>query len=121
MKTLLTALALFAFITPALAADLTCEDKIKSIENEISYAKEHNNKNRLNGLEKALEKTKANCTDENLAEKRADEIADKQKDIDEAQEELDEAISKGKSADKIMKKQKKLEEKTRELQEETEL
>lgn len=96
----------------------TCDDKIKSIQNQIEQAEQHNRQSQLKGLRKALQNVQANCKDDTLAAKRAAKIQDRREDVNKAQKELDEAIAEGKSSKKIDQKIEKLNEQKRELQEE---
>lgn len=115
MKIILAFLTIFMLSTPASAE--TCAEKIQAIQMRISFAEKYDNQAELNGLRTALKKTEANCTDEALKAKAGEKIRDAREDVDEAQQELNEAVAKNKSPEKIRKKQRELEEEKRELEE----
>lgn len=56
------ALALLSLTSVAHASSL-CSEKEQDIQREIGYAEKHQNKNRVDGLNKALKEVRANCTD----------------------------------------------------------
>lgn len=119
MTKLLFTLAACMIFTPAAFAE-TCQDKVKSIQSEIDYARKNSNTKRLSGLEVALKNAQNNCTDAKLLEKQESKIHARQKDIDKAQKELDTAIAEKRSQKKIIKMQRKLEEQKQELLQEIE-
>ncbi|MDX6018819.1 DUF1090 domain-containing protein [Scandinavium sp. V105_16] len=90
------------------AAGLTgCAAKKADIEQQIDYAKAHNNSYRVAGLEKALAEVTANCTDASLRADREADVRKKEQKVAEREQELNEAKASGR-ADKIEKKQEKL-------------
>lgn len=117
MKTLIIALLFTLLSSSANAEYLTCKEKQEEVESQISVAEKHGNKNRVKGLNRALQEIKDNCTDEGLKKKREEKIKDEKNDVIEAQNELDNAIKSSKSSKKIEKKKRKLEKKQRELEE----
>lgn len=116
-----TALALALIALPATAAladsGLTgCAAKKAEIQQQIDYAKAHDNSYRVAGLEKALAETSAHCTDASLRADREADVRKKEQKVAERQQELAEAKASGRS-DKIAKKQEKLEDAQQELAE----
>ncbi|EGJ5260342.1 DUF1090 domain-containing protein [Salmonella enterica subsp. enterica serovar Typhimurium] len=90
------------------AADLTgCAAKRADIENQLQYAREHNNSHQITRLQVALDKNKTNCTDAALSLERQHKIAEKQRKVAEREQEL--AIA-GETGDQkqIKQKEKKL-------------
>jgi len=57
---------ILAPLTVAKAANPHCDAKRSAIEEQIQYAKQHNNAHQVAGLEEALRKVNINCTDESL-------------------------------------------------------
>ena len=107
------------FVTISLAsaayAEGVCERKIRSIEQQIAIAKQHNNTDKVLGLQKALRNVNLWCTEEGeLAEAEID-VLEKQEKVQEREEELAEAIAEGKEDKKIAKHRQKLEEAKKEL------
>ncbi|EAO0949131.1 DUF1090 domain-containing protein [Salmonella enterica subsp. enterica serovar Newport] len=106
---------LFSFNTSA--SVLTgCAAKRADIENQLQYAREHNNSHQITRLQMALDKNKANCTDAELLQERQNKVAEKQRKVSEREQEL--AIA-GETGDqkKIKQKQKKLAQAKEELAE----
>lgn len=122
MKQIKTALAGMLLLSPAFSVLATpqaatgCEAKRQSIEQQIDYARAHNNDHRVAGLQKALSEVKENCTDEGLRAERKADIREKEQKVEERRRELAEAKADGRT-DKISKKQRKLEEAQAELEE----
>ncbi len=87
-----------------------CEAKQRSIEQEIAYAQAHGNKSRVAGLQTALAKLKANCTDASLREARQRKVSEAQEKLAEREQALREAQADGKSASKIAERQRKVDE-----------
>ena len=122
MKQIKTALAGMLLLSPAFSvlaapqAATGCEAKRQSIEQQIDYARAHNNDHRVAGLQKALSEVKENCTDEGLRAERKADIREKEQKVEERRRELAEAKADGRT-DKISKKQRKLEEAQAELDE----
>ncbi|WP_244363897.1 DUF1090 domain-containing protein [Pseudoalteromonas sp. K222D] len=89
-------------------SDLTgCEKKFCEIESQLTIAKEHGNKYKIEGLKKALHAAKANCSEKILKEDLIEKINDANNDIAEYEEDLLDAKQAGKS-DKVSKYQKKI-------------
>jgi hypothetical protein len=91
-----------------------CEKKFCEIERQITIAKDHNNEEKLRGLNIALIESKSNCSDESLIEEltsKADEIKE---DILEHEKDLKEAKYDQKE-DKILKYNNKIAEDNLEL------
>lgn len=55
-------LALTSLSASAFAAS-PCQEKEQSIQREISYAEKHHNQHRIDGLNRALQEVRANCSD----------------------------------------------------------
>lgn len=121
MKLRLSALfviPLFAFSAASFAAQQpqTCAAKQQEIKSQLEYAHQHNNKAQISGLQKALSESKAHCTDAGLQAENGRHIAEKQKKVQEREQELQAAQAAGDSK-KIAKKQHKLDEAQSELKE----
>ncbi len=114
----LFALPVIAFSSAAFAAPQpeSCVTKQQEIQTQLDYAHQHNNKNQIEGLQKALSESKAHCTDAGLKAENARHVAEKQQKVHEREQELKEAQATGDNK-KIAKKQKKLEEAQTELRE----
>lgn len=114
----LLALPIIALSSTAFAASQseTCATKQQEIQTQLDYAQQHNNKNQINGLQKALSESKANCTDASLKADNARHVTEKQQKVQEREQELKEAQATGDN-EKIAKKQKKLDEAQTELRE----
>lgn len=118
-KILLTGMLLLPAIFSVQAASQPvsgCEAKRQNIEQQIAYARDHNNNHRIAGLEKALSELNNNCTDEGLRAEREADIREKEQKVDERRQELAEARADGRD-DKISKRQRKLAEAQAELEE----
>jgi len=111
-KTLLISLLLLPTCFSALAAPqgtTGCEAKRQDIEQQIDYARLHDNNHRANGLEKARSELNANCTDEGLRAKRESDVRKKERKVEELRKELAKAQADGRT-DKVDKKGRKLSE-----------
>lgn len=108
-------LPVLAFSSAAFAAPETCAVKIQQIKTQLEFAHQHNNKGQIDGLQKALTETQQHCTDSGLAEKKQRHIAQKQKKVEEREQDLKEALASGRQ-DKIEKKQARLDSARKELQ-----
>lgn len=101
-KTLFAAIAPFALLgaSSAFADNIDCATKIRAIETQIDYARQHDNTRqqgntgRLDGLQEALANTKANCSNAGLVERADRKVRDAQQDVDKAQAEVDKAKGK---------------------------
>lgn len=110
-----TALTLTLLIlAPAAQASSLCAEKEQNIQREISYAEQHNNPHRVNGLKKALSEVRENCTDSKLIAEHQEKIADQKREVIERKTDLDKARLKG-DADKVAKREQKLAEAESEL------
>ena len=125
MKKTLTALSMTLLsllaINAASAAE-TCADKRAAIENQMSYARQHNNSFQLAGLQKALDEVNTHCTPESVRHDARDDItrtekklADKKQDLREAEDDLNQAIARGNSS-KIKKYREKVAEKKQDIE-----
>jgi hypothetical protein len=95
-KTLFAAIAPFALLgaSSAFADNIDCATKIRAIETQIDYARQHGNTGRLDGLQEALANTKANCSNAGLVERADRKVRDAQQDVDKAQAEVHKAEDK---------------------------
>jgi len=116
----MTLIALLA-INAASAAE-TCAEKRDAIEKQMSYARQHNNSSQLAGLQKALDEVKTYCTPESVRNDARQEItraekklADKQQDLREAEDDLNQAVARGNSS-KIKKYQEKVAEEKQDVE-----
>ncbi|WP_346826301.1 DUF1090 domain-containing protein [Serratia inhibens] len=112
---LLLALPLCALPALSFAAEGGCAAKAQNIQQQIDYATQHGNHNRITGLKKALSEVQANCTEAGLQADRQKKIEEKRSKVAERQQELKEAQQTG-NLDKVAKKQKKLTEAQAELE-----
>lgn len=110
-------LALPLCVLPALsfAAEGGCATKAQNIQQQIDYATQYGNHNRIAGLKKALSEVQTNCTEASLQADRQKKIEEKQSKVAERQQELKKAQQTG-NLDKVAKKQKKLTEAQAELE-----
>lgn len=99
----------------SLAAAVGCIAKKQEVENQITYAREHNNTHQIAGLQKALREIEEHCTDPQLLRQRQLKIAEKEQKVAERQAELEQAKETG-NPQKIAQKQKKLDHAREELQ-----
>ncbi|AKJ42432.1 DUF1090 domain-containing protein [Pragia fontium] len=93
-----------------------CQIKKEKILQQMEYAKQYNNMNRLAGLERALSNVEAHCTNGNYRANAEQKVADKERKVAKRQAELEKARVSGK-AEKIAKKERKLREAEIELDE----
>ncbi|WP_455819744.1 DUF1090 domain-containing protein [Pseudomonas cerasi] len=98
-------------------ADTLCQQKENAIQHEIDIAKKHDNQRRVNGLERALTETRANCSDAGLKEAHQEKIKEHEKKVTERERELKQEKAEGNDRDKIAKREKKLAEAHHELKE----
>ncbi|WP_455812247.1 DUF1090 domain-containing protein [Pseudomonas graminis] len=98
-------------------ADTLCEQKVNAIQQEIDIAKKHDNQRRVNGLERALTETRANCSDAGLKEAREQKIKEHEQKVAEREQELKQEKAEGNDREKIAKREKKLAEAQHELKE----
>ncbi|MBJ3816782.1 DUF1090 domain-containing protein [Shimwellia pseudoproteus] len=93
-----------------------CAAKRAEIENQITYAKSHNNHHQVAGLEAALNETRLHCTEAGLLRERQQKVAEKERKVADREAELVNATETG-NAKKIERKKKKVTEAKEELQE----
>ncbi len=125
MKKTLTAfsMTLLSLLTiNAASAAETCADKRAAIENQMNYARQHNNSSQLAGLQKALDEVNTHCTSESVRQDARKDItrtekklADKKQDLREAEDDLNQAIARGNSS-KITKYREKVAEKKQDIE-----
>ncbi len=94
----------------------TCATKQQEIKQQLEYAHQHNNKEQIAGLQKALGESQAHCTEAGLKADKQQKIAEKQEKVNERTRELKKAQAAG-NKEKIAKQQKKLDEALHELNE----
>lgn len=118
IKPLLIAIPLIMCLPQStVARDLAgCSIKKQKIQTQIRYAKEHHNNYRVAGLERALRRVEANCSDESLRWEHEQKIREKQQKVSEREFELKEAKRSGDPKD-VNKKLKKLNQAREELAE----
>lgn len=114
---LILGLSLFTLATFAQAENTLCQQKVQSIQQEIDFAKKHNNPRRVTGLERALTETRANCSDAGLKEAHQEKIKQHEKKVAEREQELKQEKAEGNDTKKIAKREKKLAEAQHELKE----
>ncbi|MDR5774681.1 MULTISPECIES: DUF1090 domain-containing protein [unclassified Caballeronia] len=116
MKTAFKAACLAMAAMPLFcSAQTSCDSKRASIEEEITYARAHGNASRIDGLETALGKLNANCTEASLRNESQRKVASAQKKLAEREHDLQKAKTEGKSAKKIAERQRKVDEAHAEL------
>lgn len=89
-----------ATITLMLVAGLaqaqeSCASKEAEISQQLEHARAHGNDRRARGLETALGKVRANCTDEVLQAERQEEIEEARDEVVERESDLREALEEG--------------------------
>lgn len=119
MNTVIKAFLLGLVVYPMMCSAQTsgCDAKRNSIEKEIAYAQAHSSARRVEGLETALARMNANCTDAVLHSDAQRKVTAAQKKLSERQHDLQEAKANGKSARKIAERQRKVDEAHAELEE----
>ncbi|ENZ7683668.1 DUF1090 domain-containing protein [Klebsiella aerogenes] len=108
--TIMTGLLVLAPVLSSVAAtsaDTGCEAKRLDIEQQLRYARENGHDHRTIGLKKALSEVNAHCTDEKLRAEREADVREKKLKVKNREQELAEARADG-GPDKISKKQRKL-------------
>lgn len=91
-----------------------CAAKRSAIENQLEYARKHNNWGQIRGLETALKENAAHCTDISLKQERQAKVAKAKGEVAERKADLAQAQAKG-DTDKIAKRERKLAESEAEL------
>jgi hypothetical protein len=119
MKVLPSIVLLASFIAPSvvLAQSAGCDTKRQSIETEIAYAQSHNNAARVRGLQTALAEVTAHCTDASLQSAANKKVAKARDNVAENERDLQEAKDQGKSPKKIADRQRKLDQAHADLEE----
>ncbi|MGL6417873.1 DUF1090 domain-containing protein [Aeromonas allosaccharophila] len=98
-----------------------CKARLQAVNDQLVFAKAHNNAGQIAGLEQAARNIKANCTDEGLLKEQKERVHKLRGEVDERLLELQGARVSGKP-EKIAKQQAKLEEsQTRMLEAQREL
>lgn len=97
------------------ASPVGCAAKKLEVENQISYAREHNNTHQIAGLQKALREIAERCTDTQLLKQRQLKVEEKNRKVAKRQTELEQARETG-NPKKMAQKQKKLDHAREELQ-----
>lgn len=92
----------------------TCASKQTALNTQLEYAKNHNNVNRVRGLEKALDDVNRYCSNDKLEEKYKNQVKEKRDELAKREQELREAELKGDSS-KIAKQSAKLDKDRTEL------
>ena len=119
MKVLPSIVLLASFIVPSvvLAQSAGCDTKRQSIETEIAYAQSHDNAARVRGLQTALAEVTAHCTDASLQSAANKKVAKARDNVAENERDLQEAKDQGKSQKKIADRQRKLDQAHADLEE----
>jgi hypothetical protein len=86
-----------------------CKARLQAVNDQLVFAKAHNNAGQIAGLEQAARNIKANCTDEGLLKEQQQRVNKLRGEMNERLLELQEARVAGKP-EKIAKQQAKLEE-----------
>ncbi|MEA3113077.1 MAG: hypothetical protein QOG58_2876 [Caballeronia sp.] len=112
MKTAFKVLLFSSVMCPMLvwAQVRGCDAKRASLEREITYAQAHGNGRRVDGLETALGRLNANCTDDVLRSASQRKVDAAQKKLAQREHDLEEARTQGKSSKKIAERQRKVDE-----------
>ncbi|MGR1255500.1 DUF1090 domain-containing protein [Aeromonas veronii] len=98
-----------------------CKARLQAVNDQLVFAKAHNNAGQIAGLEQAARNIKANCTDEGLLREQKARVHQLRGEVDERLLALQEARVSGKP-EKIAKQQARLEEsQTRMLEAQREL
>ncbi|MCO4170875.1 DUF1090 domain-containing protein [Aeromonas veronii] len=98
-----------------------CKARLQAVNDQLVFAKAHNNAEQIAGLEQAARNIKAHCTDEGLLKEQKERVNKLRGEVDERLLELQEARVSGKP-EKIAKRQARLEEsQTRMLEAQREL
>lgn len=118
MNTSIKAFALGIVIFPVVCSAQTsgCDAKRDSMEKEIDYAQAHGNAKRVDGLETALARMNANCTDAVLRSDAQRKVTQAQRKLSEREGDLQRAKTDGKGAKKIAERQHKVDEAHTELE-----
>ncbi|WKX26115.1 DUF1090 family protein [Tatumella ptyseos] len=100
----------------------TCAQKEAALNEQLSYAQQHNNSHQVAGLKKALAEVKENCTASSVrhdaeqdVEKLQRKLKEKQQDLQESQQDLQKATAKN-NAEKMAKYRGKIAEKQADIE-----
>lgn len=93
-----------------------CEKKEQALMQQLEIAREYGNYNQIRGLERALANVRTWCSDGGLLSDAEENVEEKQEEVWEREQELAEAIAEGKDPEKIAKRQRKLDEARNELE-----
>ncbi|WP_279496719.1 DUF1090 domain-containing protein [Aeromonas veronii] len=98
-----------------------CKARLQAVNDQMVFAKAHNNAGQIAGLEHAARNIKAYCTDEGLLKEQQQRVSKQRREVNERLLDLQEARVSGKP-EKIAKRQARLEEsQSRLLEEQREL
>ncbi|AXF23895.1 DUF1090 domain-containing protein [Burkholderia pyrrocinia] len=109
----------------ALADTQDCATRIRALQTQIDYAKQHGNAQQAMHQQAALAQIRANCTDAGQLARAEREVRDEQRDVEKAQDEVREAESDVQQAEargdagKIAKAKRKLADKQHKLRDAT--
>ncbi|WP_371364154.1 DUF1090 domain-containing protein [Pseudomonas sp. QL9] len=92
-----------------------CAAKRAEIAGKLEEARARGDQKAVAGLQTALDKSKANCTDDGLAQQRAQRVIDAEKEVSRREKDLRKALDKG-DAEKLEKRKTKLAEARAELE-----
>lgn len=110
------AMTLLSLVTGLAHAQESCASKEVDIRRQLEHAREQGNAGRIDGLETALSKVRAHCTEEGLQAERQEEIDEAREEIGERETDLQEALRDG-DPEKIETRERKLAEAREELRE----
>ena len=110
---ILPALTLATSVSAATQPE-TCASKQHEIKQQLDYAHQHNNKDQIAGLQRALSESQSHCSEKGLRADKQQKIAEKQEKVNERTRELKKAQESG-NREKIGKQQQKLDEALHEL------
>ena len=80
----LVAMTLLALASGLAQAQESCAGKEAEIRRQLEHAREQGNADRIEGLETALGKVRAHCTDAGLQAERQEEIGEREAELQEA-------------------------------------
>ncbi|AGI26411.1 hypothetical protein H681_22720 [Pseudomonas sp. ATCC 13867] len=92
-----------------------CAAKQDAIERQLEEAKAQGNRNRVAGLQTALEKVKTYCTDGSLTQERKQRVLEAEKEVAQREKDLRKALNQG-NAEKVDTRKNKLAEARAELE-----
>lgn len=110
------AMTLLSLMTGLAHAQESCASKEADILRQLEHAREQGNAGRIGGLETALSKVRAHCTDAELQAERQEDIDEAREEISEREADLQEALRDG-DPEKIETRERKLAEARNELRE----